>query len=150
WIIGRTKTDGPQDYDAVHRIQAGYKVTPLSRWGKAPEPPVVKIDPAIDMKTPPKVTVDSMPAGAYFAYAAEVMKLQSPHVTDQPILARMQRIGIEPGQSFDLDKVDPVVRKALEGVPEDAQKLMAWKLATLARVVNGWSMNTDTMGVYGN
>ena len=32
-IIGRTKTDGPRDYDAVHKIQAGYKVTPLSLWG---------------------------------------------------------------------------------------------------------------------
>ena len=27
---------------------------------------------------------------------------------------------------------------------------MKWKLPTLARVANGWSMNTDTMGVYGN
>src|SRR5215470_5701693 len=26
WIIGRTKTDGPPDYDAVHKIQAGYKI----------------------------------------------------------------------------------------------------------------------------
>ena len=33
WIIGRTKTDGPADYDAVHKIQADYKVTPLSRPG---------------------------------------------------------------------------------------------------------------------
>src|SRR5438046_9493919 len=31
WIIGRTKTDGPPDYDAVHKIQTGYKITPLSR-----------------------------------------------------------------------------------------------------------------------
>ena len=51
WIIGRTKTDGPADYDAVHKVQAGYKITPLSQWGKEPVPPVVKIDPAIDMKT---------------------------------------------------------------------------------------------------
>ena len=34
WIIGRTKTDGPDDYDAVHRVQSGYKVTPLSHFGR--------------------------------------------------------------------------------------------------------------------
>ena len=38
WIIGRTKTDGPPDYNAVHKIQDGYKVTTLSQWGKSPEP----------------------------------------------------------------------------------------------------------------
>ena len=27
---------------------------------------------------------------------------------------------------------------------------MAWKVPTSARVANGWSLNTDTMGVYGN
>ncbi len=102
WIIGRTKTDGPADYDAVHKIQAGYKITPLSQWGKPPEAAEVKIDPAIDMKTPPKMQVDTMPAGKYFAYAAELLKLHPPHITDQPIIARMKRIGIEPGKSFDL------------------------------------------------
>jgi hypothetical protein len=40
--------------------------------------------------------------------------------------------------------------RALETAPPDGQKLMAWKVPTLARVVNAWSMNTDTMGVYGN
>jgi hypothetical protein len=154
WIIGRTKTDGPPDYDAVHKIQAGYKVSPLSEWGKPPKPVEVKLDPSIDMKTPPKTPpktqVDTMPAGQYFAYAAELLKLHVPHLTDQPIIAQMKRIGIEPGKSFDISKIDPVARKALEDAPAAAQKLMEWKLATLARVVNHWSMNTDTMGVYGD
>jgi hypothetical protein len=150
WIIGRTKTDGPADYDAVHKIQAGYKITPLSDWGKSPKPIEAKIDPSIDMKTPPKVQVDTMPAAKYFTRAAELVKLHPPHITDQPIIARMKRIGIEPGKSFDTANLDPAVQKALDAAPADAQKLMAWKVPTIARVENGWSMNTDTMGVYGN
>src|SRR6202451_3289519 len=150
WIIGRTKTDGPPDYDAVHKIQAGYKITPLSEWGKTPKPVEVKIDPSIDMKTPPKIQVDTMKGGDYFAYAAELLKLQPPHLTDEPIIAQMKRIGIEPGKSFDIGKVDPVVKKALEAAPEAAKQLMAWKVPTLAHVANYWSLNTDTMGVYGN
>jgi hypothetical protein len=150
WIIGRTKTDGAADYDAVHKIQSGYKVTPLSRWGKAPEPVTVQIDPSVDMKTPPKIQVDTMSAAKYFTSAAELLKLHPPHNTDQPIIAQMKQIGIEPGKSFDFDKLDPAVKKALESAPEDAQQLMTWKVATLARIANGWSMNTDTMGVYGN
>jgi hypothetical protein len=150
WIIGRTKTDGPADYDAVHKIQAGYKVIPLSDWGKPARPVEVKIDPGVDMKTPPKVQVDTMSAGKFFAYAADLLKTNRPHLTDQPIVAQLKKIGIEPGKGFDLEKADPAIRKGLSTVPEDARRLMAWKVPTLARVVNGWSMNTDTMGVYGN
>jgi hypothetical protein len=150
WVIGRTKTDGPADYDAVHSIQAGYKITSLSRWGKVPEPATLKTDPTVDMKTPPMIQTDTMPAEVYFSYAAELLKLHPPHLTDQPIVAQMQRIGIEAGKSFDFGKLDPAVKQALEGAPEDAHQLMKWKVPTVARVVNYWSMNTDTMGAYGN
>jgi hypothetical protein len=150
WIIGRTKTDGPADYEAVHAIQKGYKITPLSGWGKPPVAIKAKIDPSVDIKTPPKKQADSMAAAEYFSYAAALLRLHPPHSTDQPIIARMKRIGIEPGKVFDIAKVDASVKTAIEGAPADAQKLMAWKIPTLARVVNNWSMNTDTMGVYGN
>ena len=91
----RIKTDGPADYAAVRNIQAGYTVTALSQWGKAPEPAAVKIDATVDMKTPPKTQIDTMPIDKYFAYAAELLKVQPPHITDEPILAQMKRIGIE-------------------------------------------------------
>ena len=150
WIIGRTKTDGPADYEAVRKIQAGFNVTPLSDWGKTPRPVEFKVDPSVDMKTPPREQVDTMAVGRFFAYAAELMGQQPPHITDQPILAQMKKLGIEPGKPFDITKVDPIIAKGLDTAPEAGQKLMDWKLPTIARVVNGWSMNTDTMGVYGN
>jgi hypothetical protein len=150
WIIGRTKTDGPADYDAVHKVQDGYDVRPLSEWGKERKASVAQIDPTVDMKTPPKIQIDTMPGAAYFARASAIMKLQPPHTTDQPILARMKRIGFEAGKDFDAKGLPPAVQKAIDAAPRDAQALMGWKVRTLARVVNGWSMNTDTMGVYGN
>ena len=146
-IAGRTKTDGPSDYDAVHKIQAGYKVTPLSQWGMPLRPVTVKIDPRIDMKTPPKKQVDAMPAGRYFTYAAELLQVNPPHITDQPMIDQLKKVGIVPGQRFDFDNINSTIQRALVSAREDAQKLMEWAALTLARVANGWSINIHTMGV---
>jgi len=150
WAIGRTQTNGPDDYSAVHKVQDGFKLTPLSQWGKKSKPVKAVIDPSLDMKTPPLEQVNQMSAEAFFKYAAEVMKVNPPHIADWSMVAQLKKIGIEPGKSFDYDKLDSVVKSALDKAPADSQALMKWKLPTVARVVNGWSMNTDTMGVYGD
>ncbi len=150
WVIGRTQTNGVGDYEAVHKVQAGYKMTPLSQSGKVPQPVTATVDPAVDMTTAPMTQVNTMAAGRYFAYAAELLKVNPPHITDQPILARMRRIGFEPGKPFDLGDADAPVRRGLERAAREALAAMRAKIPTLARVVNGWQMNTDTMGVYGN
>lgn len=147
WIIGRTQTNGVKDYDAVHKVQDGYKLTRLADWGKAPQKVEQRIDPTVDTKTEPLRQVNDMPAVAYFKYAAELMKEHPPHITDWSTVARMKRIGLEPGKSFDTSKVsaDVLARGAAEGL-----KHMQDKAPTIARVTNGWQMNTDTMGVYGD
>jgi hypothetical protein len=150
WIIGRTQTNGTGDYAAVHKVQDGYKITPLSQWGKEPQPINVTIDPTIDMKTPPLVQVNSMSAATYFAYAAEIMKVNPPHITDEPIVAQMKRIGIEPGKNFDFEKLDPATQMALNRAVVDGLQMMNVTAPTIAKIVNGWEMTTDTMGVYGN
>ncbi|MGZ8097032.1 MAG: DUF1254 domain-containing protein [Methylosarcina sp.] len=150
WVIGRTQTNGPKDYDNVHKVQDGYGITPLSQWVKKAKPVKAVIDPSVDMKTPPLIQVNTMPAAKYFSYGAELMKLNPPHVTDWSQVARLQRIGIEVGKSFDFGKAAPKVKAGLERAVADGLKQMKDKLPTLARVVNGWQMNTDTMGVYGN
>lgn len=146
WIIGRTQTNGPKDYEAVHKVQDGFNVTLLTDWGKPPRKMEQKIDPSVDTKIEPLRYVNQMPAREYFKYGAELMKVNPPHQTDWSILARMARIGLEPG-SLDASKVSPesLTQGAAAGL-----KLMQEKVPTLARVTNGWQMNTDTMGVYGN
>ena len=148
WVIGRTRTDGTQDYDAVHKIQDGYKMALLSQWGKEPQPITVKIDPSVDMKTSPVKQVKDMTPDAFFAYAAELLKVDGPHFTDQPTLARMKRLGIEAGQSFDPAKVDPLIRQALQTAPAAAQEALNAEWPKVGRHANGWVMNTDS-GVYG-
>lgn len=150
WIIGRTQTNGPSDYAAVHKVQQGLSITPLSQWGKQAEPPKFVADPTVDMKTPPLVQVDTMPASKYFSYAAELMKANPPHITDWSQIERLKRLGIVPGKSFDFDKAPAAVKAGLDRAVPAALNLMKEKVPTLVRVVNGWSMNTDTMGVYGN
>jgi hypothetical protein len=147
WIIGRTQTNGVKDYEAVHKVQDGFKITFLADWGKTPRTLQQKIDPSVDTKTEPLRQVSRMPALAYFKYGAELMKLNPPHLTDWSIIARLKRIGLEAGKSFNPDKTtaDALAPGAAAGL-----KLMHDKLPTLARVTNGWQMNTDTMGVYGN
>jgi hypothetical protein len=44
WIVGRTQTNGVKDYDAVHKVQDGYKITLLADWEKAPRNVEQKID----------------------------------------------------------------------------------------------------------
>ena len=150
WIIGRTQTNGPADYDAVHKIQDGYILTPLSQWGKTPEPVKATIDPAVDMKTPPLNQVNTMAGSDYFRYAAELMKLHPPHITDQPIVAQMERaLGLKVGESFDPDQADPAIKSAIDAAPTAGLKRMNAQLPTLARVENYWQLNTNTMGVYG-
>ena len=97
-----------------------------------------------------EVITNTMPAAKYFNYGAELMKRNPPHITDWSQVARLKRIGIVPGKSFDLDKAPPAVKAGLERAVVDGLKEMKEKLPTLARVVNGWQMNTNTMGVYGD
>ena len=149
WIIGRTQTNGPKDYDAVHRIQDALGLSPLSEWGKTRQPVKVEIDPDVDMETPPLEQIGRISASAYFEYAAELMKVHPPHITDHVIIARMKRIGFQAGQSLHFEGLDPTVRRALEQAPTDGLKSMQARFPKIGSEANGWRLSTG-MGVYGN
>lgn len=137
WIIGRTQTNGPADYQAVRKVQDGYTITTLAYLGQEPQPVQAEVDPSVDMTTPPLDQVNALSAADYFAYAAELLRLHPPHPTDWSVLARANRIGLQPGQGCNWDALDPAVRQALEDAPTQALKVMQAKLPTLPRWPTG-------------
>jgi hypothetical protein len=149
-IIGRTQTNGAADYENVHKIQAGYKLTPLSAWGKGDYvPPKGKVDPAIDMKTPPPVQVDKMDAVTFFGRFAELLKDNPPGPFDYPMIHRLERVGFKVGESFDLNAAPANIKLAFERATADGKSLVA----TLGKKAGGeggkgW-VYTTTSGAYG-
>jgi hypothetical protein len=149
-IGGRTQTNGVADYDKVHSIQAGMKLTPLSAWGKGEYvAPRAKVDPDIDMKTPPPVQIERMDATAYFARFAELLKDNPPGPFDYPIIHRLARLGFKAGSGFNLNTVSSDVKHAFERGAADGKLLVA-KLAKEAggEGGKGWVYTTRS-GVYG-
>lgn len=150
WIIGRTKTNGATDYQSVHKVQDGYKLTPLSAWGqKEYVPPKGIVDPSIDMKTPPPVIVDSMDAAAYYGRFAELLKDNPPNQVDYPILHRFERAGFHVGGSFDLSAAPENIQKAFQRGYADGKALVAAEGNKAAGIGGkGWVYTTRS-GAYG-
>jgi hypothetical protein len=154
WLLGRIYCTGtPEDYAAVHKLQDECKLVPLSAYGKPYTPPAGKVDPSIDMKTAVREQVNAMDAAAYFKLFAELLKTNPPGAEDAPMVAKLAKIGVVPGQDFDAAKLEPAVAKGLAGAPKPAQDLiMGWLKAGIAagdlKLENGWLLTTKT-GLYG-
>jgi hypothetical protein len=143
WVIGRTQTNGPDDYAAVHAVQDGYTITPLH------EQPY-RIDPDEDTTTEPLRLVNGMSAVEFFAYASDALLVNPPHPSDFSILARIARLGIVPGQRFDASRLDAGVLGEIEAGATAARATIAGNTTGFGTQVNGWSISTETIGVYGN
>jgi hypothetical protein len=149
WILGRIYCTGtPKDYKAVHELQDKITLVPLSSYGKPYTPPPGPVDPSIDMKTAVRDQVNALDVGAYFNLMAQLMKDNPPTAEDAPMVARMAKLGIVPGQPFDLTKLAPDAQNALKTAPKAAFGKIMGYFKDGGKVENGWAFFTKT-GIYG-
>jgi hypothetical protein len=154
WLLGRVYCTGtPEDYAAAHKVQDEMSIVPLSSYGRPYTPPPGNVDPTIDMKTPLRDQVDSLSIEAYFNLLARLLKDNPPAAADAPMVAKLERLGITPGQPFDINKLGPDAAASLQGVPKlCVQKIMGWAKESVAsgvnKDINGWLFTTKA-GLYG-
>jgi hypothetical protein len=144
WIIGRTQTNGPDDYAAVNRFQDGLRITELTGSRQH------VVDPDADTTTEPLRSINSMSAPDFFTHAAELLQTNSPHPTDFSQLARIKLLGIAVGEDFDAGRFSESEVPELEAGRQTALTGLTEGLARLGMPLNGWITLRDTMGVYGN
>ena len=151
-ILGRTYADGTeQDFDIVNKLQAQYSIVPLSAWGKpySPVAPPVDPNPGFSVTEKPQTAILNMGAAGYFNLMAKLMGGDAkPAAADGPILARMARIGIVPGQQFDMSKLDSAVQEALKDIPQTALRKIEANKDIVGEMVNGWVVPKG-LGTYG-
>ena len=128
WVLGRISCTGTtEEYGAVHAIQDQCSAVPLSSYGKPYAPQPGQVDPSLDMTTPVREQVNNMNAATFFNRLALLMKDNPPAPADAPIIKKMARLGIIPGQPFSIDRFDPAVIQILQNLPKTAQaRIMAW------------------------
>jgi len=150
WILGRIYCTGtPDDYAKVHALQDKFSLVPLSYYGKPYTPLPSEVDNNLDMKTAVRDQVDAFGVNEYFAYLAKLLKTNPPSADDGPMLAKLAKIGIVPGQDFDASKLSASDKEAIKAVPKLAQVKIIEYLKKAAEPVNGWTYLTNHIGVYG-
>jgi hypothetical protein len=159
--IYRTQLFNAADMPNVVKVQAGYKVQPLSAFLKQPAPPAA---PAIDF---PKIDKELVKTN-FFDYLDFALQFAPAGPEEKDIRVKLARIGIGPGKTFDFKDLslehkaevglgmkegDAKVGKAADNIGKD---INGWKVSALAgdrAFFNGdWLRRAAAAkaGIYGN
>jgi hypothetical protein len=140
FMIGRVYCDGSTaDLAAVHALQAQFKVVPLSKIGQAYTPPAGTPGSKYTPKDVVRDVIASWSTSEYFNFMTKAMVNNPPVLPqDAPMVAEMAKIGLVPGQPFDMAKLNPEAQKALASLPKAIVSQLAVLKKSEGTVVNGW------------
>jgi hypothetical protein len=140
FALGRTQVNGLDDTEEVIAIQEEYRITSLSEFLGAEAPA-----PAPTLEFPPYDVEQAQSAG-FIAYVNFLLGHLKPDQSEKELLRKLESIGIEPGEGFDPDDLDPALRGAInQGVASALKKIEA-KMADLGETKNGWQRSVGVFG----
>lgn len=116
WIIGTTYTKDETDFAAVHALQAQYKLTPLSEYGKPYTAAAgsTLAEAGFDPFVPVVQQVSRLSTQQYFDQLAALMSANPATAADAPMLEKLAGLGIVPGLHFDFSKLSEAQQRGLD------------------------------------
>jgi hypothetical protein len=158
----RTQLFKPDDIDNVKKVQAGYKVEPLSAFLGQPAP---KAAPVIDF-IKPLTPAEEKTSPQFFDILNFVLQFCPTVPSEKALMERFAKIGVGAGKPFDASKLSPDMKTAIEQGMADAwvanggveQQFAAGKLSSgdlfgsRESLKNNYlyRMTAAVLGIYGN
>ncbi len=134
-VIFRTQLFNPEDMPKVERIQAGYKIQPLSAFQGKPAPAAA---PEIDFLPATSAGVKTQ----FWSYLGAALDYIPQSDKDKGIRARLAMMGVAPGKAFDMNSLSPEQQQAMvEGMKAGDAKINKF-VASGATDVNGWQVGS--------
>jgi hypothetical protein len=126
-VVGRTQLFNPGDLDNVKKIQAGYKLQPLSAYlGKAPQPPSADVN-----WIQPIAPAEQRKSLEFFNQLSFLLQFAPTHPSEAELRKRFASIGIVPGKPFDVASLTDARKTALLAGIAEGQKEIDAKRAVL-------------------
>lgn len=154
-VLGRTQTNGPEDYDAVHKVQAGYTITPFNE-ARGPDLKLTAASSQATMPTTereakdPPTVVASLDAKAFFTRASVLMRTNPAPEADNTFLQSLAPLGIGAGKDFNFDGLGCAMQALLDLAVHKGKAKVAALPAVQAKFNGaGWSSLGSKVGSYG-
>jgi hypothetical protein len=131
----RTQLFNPGDMPNVEKVQAGYKVQPLSIFLKQPTPPAAP-------------TINFLPATTagikehFFEYLDAALQFVPPSPEATDVRAKLASIGVGPGKTFEFKDLSVEHKAAALLAMKGGDDKVAQFLATGIKSINGWKIGS--------
>jgi hypothetical protein len=130
-VAYRTQLFNAEDMPNVVKVQAGYKVQPLSAYLHQPAPPA---SPTIDF---PKINKELVKT-AFFDYLDFALQFAPAGPEEKEIRAKLARIGIGAGKKFAFKDLPPEQQAAVGLGMKDGEEKVVAAIANTGKNINGW------------
>ena len=149
WLIGRTQTNGAADYKTVHKLQDGIALRSLAdvQAGRPGNDNTQDAAPSVQPNTapPPIVQMRAMNVATFFTRLSLLMVDNPPTTADAPMLAKLARLGVAPGQPPQWGLLDTWAVGLGRWVADHTMARELDKRPT----VRGWTTPPGNLGNYG-
>jgi len=151
--LGRIQTNGTSDYSAVHEVQKGFKLAPLSKWTSNND---IQSDTSSkhaqvgDKPLLPPAAIAALSAKEFFSRGSSLLLVNPAPLADESFLQSISELGIVAGKEFQYDALSDKVKDALDrAVVLGVEKIN--KIPEMSNKLSrpGWSKPNPNLGKYG-